>query len=106
MIVRCQQWSHKQVLAMESQVRREISHAQSPIRRPVVFMRSNERSQRLGMLAVVAAMFFGDSLGGVSRMVMQRENQIAVSFGIVGLQSDCLAICGDGLVEQSFLSQG
>ena len=61
-----------------SEIRRDIADPQAPVGAAVVGMGLNELPQRLGMLAVPAAMFLGDGLGVVSGMKVQGVDEIAV----------------------------
>ncbi len=63
----------------------------------------DERLQRLGVLAVPAAMFLSDGLCVVVGITVEGVDQVAVGFGKIRIQRNRLSIRRDCLIEQSFL---
>src|SRR5580658_10899058 len=100
-IVAFQQRQHHRSHGMLSEIRRSISNAQAAVGIAIIGVKLDELLQRLCVLPVPAAMFFGDGLGVVCRVIVQREEKITVGKVEVGFERNGLATSRDRLIELS-----
>ena len=89
-----------------AEIRRHIADAQAAVGIAVVGVRLNEFLERFGVLLVPAAMFLIDHPGVVAGMEMEGVDQIAVRFGVIGLEPNGLPIGSDRLVKLPLVFQG
>src|SRR5690242_8022446 len=84
---------------MAAEVGRDVADPETALGRAIVGMRLNEASQRLGVLLIPPDAFPINGVGVIGGMEREGEDQITVSLGGVGVQSDRLMECRDRLVE-------
>src|SRR5208282_5562509 len=84
---------------MLAKIRRQIANPQTAVAVAIVGVRLDEFLERFGVLLVPAATFIGDGLGVITGMIVQRENEITVGLGKIGVEGDGLATGGDGFIE-------
>ena len=90
---------------MLSEIGRDVADPQAALGRAVVGVGPDELPQRLGVLLVPAAIFFGDGSSIEARMKMERVDQITVGFVVGGLESDRSAEGRYGLIKLTVVLQ-
>ncbi len=66
-------------------------------------MRQDGGFEGIGVLLAPAPAFFKNRLGVVTGMVMQRQNDVAVNLGSVGIEPERGAKDGESVIEQALL---